>query len=62
MQHSQISYPNAEAVVAAVPDNQAVLLPPNQSEAHIEDFPWSDLYSVGQLASNGWHDMRHSSV
>lgn len=55
-------YRNADSGVAVVPNNQAVILPTNQSETHIQGLPWSDLYSVGQLASHDRHHLRHSSV
>ena len=62
MQKSHIGHQNANFGVAVVPNNQAVILPTNQGETHIEGLSWSDLYSVGQLASHGWDDLRHSGV
>lgn len=62
MQDSQMSHRNADSYLAVVPNNQIVILSTNQSETHIEDFPWSDLHSMGQLASHGRHDLRYCGV
>ena len=62
MKHSQLGWWKADSGVAVVPNNQIVILPPNQSEAHIEDFSRSNLYPVGKLAPHGRHDLRHGGV
>ena len=62
MEHSRVGLWKTDFGVAVVPNNQIVILSTNQNEAHIEDFPRSDLYSMGQLAPHGRHDLRHSGV
>ena len=48
--------------IAPFANHQAVILSSDQGEAHIEDFPWPDLYPVGELAAHGWHYMRDRSL
>lgn len=48
--------------VAVVPNRQAVILPTDKIETYIQGLSWSNLHSVGQLASHGWHHLRHSGL
>lgn len=48
--------------VVVVTNSQAVLLPTDKSETYIESLSWSDIHTMGQLASHGWYDLRHSGI
>ena len=48
--------------VVVVTNNQTVVLPTDKGETHIEGLSRSDIHSVGQLASHGWYDLRHSGI
>ena len=44
---------------ASLANHQAIILSPNQGQAHFEDLSWPDLHSMGQLVAYDWDDLRH---
>ncbi len=45
-----------DLLIAFVADYQALLFSPSQAGSHLQNIPWTNLHTLGQLAPDGWNN------